>query len=314
MKRLDELIEKVRRYTGTQSYTDAASLNSQIGLQTQTLVDLFNEAVHTLHGLLYSNASAVYLTSSTQDITAGTEAYTIPSDAFLDLNIVSVEYKLGGDSNDYVKLERRDIHMRDTSSNGTPSFYVQQGNQILLNPIPATSITNGLRLTYEARKPDVDVRRGKVSAVDSGSNPTSITITNTTHADIAFAASAAPEKITVVDSNGNIQMKNITVSSYSSGVLTVSASPSSGEAVAVNDYVVIGDHASSHPDFPDFMEHFLTEYVKHAIYDMLGHPSVNVSAQKLQQIGAQIADVWSDHNADIMKIQLFDSDRIIEDL
>lgn len=316
MNRIDLLIEKVRRYTATQSYTDAAALGSQIGLQTQMIVDLFNEAHQALHGTVFANAPQLYIKTNTQDVTSGTESYSLPSDAFLGANIVSVEYKYGSGSGDYRKLQKRDPHQRDTSSSGNPYYYIQHEGSILLNPVPNASVTNGLRITYEYILPTVDIRRGKVTAVDDGSNPTSITISGGGDDQmwIALGASAAPDKITVVDSDGVIQMNDITVSSYNSGtgVLTVSASPEATEAVAVNDYVVIGHNTSSHSPFPDFCENYLTYYVIHAIMELLGHPGADRAAYKLAEFSNQVADVFSDYNTDIMQIPDHDADRIID--
>src|SRR3990167_2670046 len=149
MERLDILIERVRRYTAAQSYTDAGLLSGQIGVQTQTLVDLFNEAQHALHGVIYANAPNLFVKTDTQNVVANQEAYTLPTDAFLGVNVVSVEYKYGSGSGDYLKLPKRDLHSRYTLSTSTPTGYIQHNKQILLNPLPSQAVTNGLRITYE---------------------------------------------------------------------------------------------------------------------------------------------------------------------
>lgn len=310
MRRLDLLVEKVRRYTSTQSYTDAAALGSQIGLQTQTIVDLFNEAQYALHGLIYSNAPEVFVTTNTQNVTADTEAYAIPSDSFLNVNIISVEYKLGSGTNDFYKLRRRNLHERDTTTTGTPAFYIQHENEILLNPIPSQAVTNGLRITYEYQLPELDVRRGKVSSTTS----TTIVMTSADNADIAFGASAMPEYVSVVDKDGNIQQKNISVTSYDSSTdtITVSTNPTS---VSANDYVVIGDNATTHSFLPDFCENFLVYYVTTAVMQQMGHPSTAAFEARLREFGAQVADVYSDYHTDIVNIPLnYDNIIIEEDL
>jgi hypothetical protein len=313
MERLDLLIERIRRYTATQSYTDAAALASQIGVQTQTMVDLFNEAQHAAHGIIFASAPDIFIKTETQDITADTESYNMPSDAFLGANIISVEYKYGDGTNDYIKLDKKDSHMRGPGS-GTPNSYIQHHDTILLSPIPATAVTDGLRITYEYRLPELDVRRGKVSAVDDGSNPTSITITDNTSADYMLGANAPAEYITVVDKDGNIQMDEIAVSAYNSstGVITCSVSAAASEAVAVDDYVVIGKRATTHSVLPSFCEAFLVKYVEHSVLELLGHPGANNAAAKLGQLQFQLADVFSNYNTDIMLILEHDTDRIID--
>lgn len=314
MERLDILVERIRRYTATQSFTDSGVLGSQIGVQTQMIVDLFNEANHALHGTIYGNAPALYIKTATIDISADTESYTLPTDAFLGVNVLSVEYKYGDGSGDYYKLRKKDIHMRDTVITGEPQYYIQHNNRILLNPIPATAKTDGIRVTYEAQQPEVDVRRGKVSAVDNATNPTSITVTGFGAATTAFEGSADPEYITVVDKDGNQQMRNIAVSAFDSGtgVFTCSVSAEAGESVAVDDYVVIGDNSSSHFQYPDFCEAFLTTYVKFNIFELLGHPSAGTAARQLVTQEALVKDVFADFNADIMEIPEHDESRIID--
>jgi len=272
-----------------------------------------NEAHEVLHGILFDVSSQVYVKEELLDITANTEAVTIPTDSFMGVNVLSVDYKNGSGSGDYVKLKKVSEHQRDSSSSGAPSTYVQRENQILLGPIPSTSKTSGLRVVYEYQLPTVDVRRGKVSAVDSGSAPTSITITDNTLGNIAFADSdLSGMYITVVDKDGNQQMKNIPVASYSSGVLTLgSFTPTAGELVAVNDYVVVGANSSTHSPFPRSCEPFLLEYTKRNVYELRGHPMLGASDQKLQSLEAQVTSMVVEWSSDIKYIPEIDTDRII---
>lgn len=314
MELLDKLIERVRRLTHEQKFTDSATLASQRGLQTQTFVDLFNEAHQTLHGLVYDTKAQVFIGTDTQNVTAGTATYTLPSDTFLGANVISVDYKFGDGSSEYYKLLRKTVHERDSATTGTPRYYIQYNNSIVLEPSPATSVTSGLRITYELKQRTLDVRRGLVSAVDDGSAPTSITVTSKSLLDIALASNVAGTYITIVDKDGAVQMKNIPVSSYdsSTGVITLdSFTPSSGEAVAVNDYVVIGSNASTHSPFPDFCEPYLVEYVKRSVLELNGHPALGTSENKLQQLMTQLITVWAAHHLDIDTIEEIDPDRYL---
>lgn len=315
MERLDILVERIRKYTMTQSFTDAAALGSQIGLQTQTIVDLFNEAQHAAHGVIYSSAPELFVKTTTIDLVADTEAYDLPSDAFLGVNIISVEFKYGSGSGDYRKLKKRSLHERDSSRSGNPNSYIQRKNQILVNSIPSAALSAGLRVTYEYRLPELDVRRGKVSAVDDVNDPTSITITDKTQGDIALGAAAIPDYITVVDTEGNVQMDAIPVTSYSSttGVITLNTFMSdASEVVAVNDYVVVGKRATTHSDLPEFCEKYLVNYVTYRIFDMQGHPSVQTAMLELQREENRLMEVFSEFNADITYISEIDPSRIID--
>lgn len=312
---MDKLLERVRRLTHEQAFTDSATLSSQRGLQTQTVVDLFNEAHQTLHGILYDTANEVYIKTATQDITSGTATYTLPSDAFLGLNIISVEYKWGTGTGEYRKLQRKSIHTRDSDDTGDPYFYIQMNNQIILEPIPDASVTDGLRITYEFKQRTLDVRRGKITAFGGTSTaPTTLTLTDKSLADVALASNVVGTYITVVDKDGAVQMKDIPVASYDSGtgIVTLgSFTATAGEAVAADDYIVIGTNASTHSPFPDFCEPYLVEYVKRNILEMNGHPALPASQQKLAQLAQQIAINWSKWHSDIEIITEIDPDRYI---
>lgn len=313
--RTDLLVDRVRRLTHEQSYTDSATLSSQRGVQTQTIVEYLNEGQRALHGAIYGTAREVFVKEGTIDVVSGTEAYDLPSDAFLGGGLVSVHYKYGSGSGEYRRLPQRVLSQRDTRSNGTPAYYIQKYDAILLNPIPQESTTNGLRLIYDYKLPDVDVRRGKVSAVDDGANPTSITVTNKDLLDVALTATNAPEYITVVDANGVQQMKAIPVSSYNSstGVITLgSFTPGATEAVAVNDYVVIGADATTHSQYADFCENFIVAYAVYHILDWRGHPGAPAAAQRLLAASDMIIDTFSDYNADNLEIPEIDARRRLD--
>lgn len=314
MERLDLLIDRIRRYTATQSYTDSATGTAQVGIQTQMLVDLFNEAQHSCHGLIFANSPALFVKSATQDLVSGTESYTIPTDAFLGRNLIDVAVRQGT-TDPYISLIKRDPKFRYDVANGVPSWYIQHNKNILLNPVPNVNVTSGLRLTYEFSLPELDVRRGKISAIGGTStNPTSITCTSKTLLDLAFAGTADPEYITIVDHLGNIKMDNIRVSAYDSGtgVLTTSVTADAGESIAVNDFVVIGDYATTTSFLPEFCELYLTKYVEHAIMELLGHPSAGMIMSQLQAAAQLLTVTFAEYNSDITEIPLHDGSRIID--
>lgn len=307
---LDKIIERIRRLTQQESFTDSATLISQIGLQTQTVVDLYNEALRVLRGFIYSNSPDLYIKTSTANVVSGVEAVTLPTDAFLGVNVLSVEYKYGSSAGQYHKLQRKGVWERDNSISGIPVNYVQVNNNIMLNPKPSTSVTDGLRITYEYKVPTIDVRRGKVSAVDDANDPTSITITDKTQGDISLNGDVKGLYITIVDKDGQVQMKNIPVSSYSSGVITLESFTSeASEVVSVNDYVVMGTDSSTHSSFPDFCDSFLVDYVTFAIMEMYGHPSVGIAATKVQAQTEQLKEVFSRYHMDLDIISEIDPSR-----
>lgn len=327
MDRLDVLIQKVRRRTHTLSYTDSATETSQRGLQTQEIVELFNEAQRVAHGIIYANAPSVFIKTSTIDLVADQEAYTLASDSFLNVNVINVEYKYGSGSGDYSRLQKRNIHQRNSAYSGAPNIYIPLHNTILVNPVPSSALTAGLRVTYEFKLPALDVRRGKISSFGGSSTaPTSITLSSGSQnlADVIFAeledagvgGDLAGIYITVVDKDGNQQMANIPVTDYDSStrVITLgSFTASSGEEIAADDWIVIGKDSSTHSSLPDFAEQFVTEYVRHAVLEARGNVSeARVAERRLAELGQQLADVMADANYDITYIPETDADRMLD--
>jgi|3_EtaG_2_1085321.scaffolds.fasta_scaffold00179_16 hypothetical protein len=314
-QRVDKMVESIRRLTHTNSYTDSPTSTAQRGLQTQTIVDLLNEALEVVHGILYDNGTQAHIKEALLNIAADTEAVTISTDAFLGVNVLNVEFKYGSGSNDYRKLKKISEHERDTRSSGDPLSYVHRKNEILLSPIRASALTSGLRVTYEHQLPTVDVRRGKVSAVDDGDDPTSITIAANGLATAALSDSdLVGTYISVVDKDGNIQMQDIPVTAYDTGtgVITLGTfTSSSSEVVAVNDYVVIGSNASTHLPFPRSVEPFVIEYVKRNIYDLNGDPMINASERKLIALQFRLESMFAEWSSDIKSIPELDIDRFI---
>jgi len=301
--RIDQLASKIRRYTGTQSYVDSATGVSQVGLQTQSIVDSLNEALQSLHAIIYNVAPGFFIKTDNIDVVLNTEQYTLPDDVYLVTSVLLVEYLYS--TGNYIPLKKNAKNKRaPTNVTGIPYGYIQHYNKLLLNPLPSQSITDGLRVTYEYTIPEVDIRRGKISAYDSASNPTSITITENTGANLAFGSDGPPEYISVVDKDGTIQMDSIFVSSYSSssGVLTVSVSASAGEAIAAGDYVVVGKYASSHPQIPIMCQQYLIDSAIYNIYNSIGHPALAGAAERLIASSKKVAENMADAQRDIFPI------------
>lgn len=311
-KRLERLIQDVRDQTHTQDFS------STEGITNDNMVRYFNYASKVLRGLIYGAGFDQWISTENVDIVAAQESYSIPTRSYVGTNVLNVEYKYGNDTGEYRKLHRATLHNRDTTYQGTPLEYIQHGSNILINPIPGSSITNGLRITYEPRIRDVDIRRGQIQST-SGSPITSITLdlTPSLDKDSGLTTAATDELddadyICIVDRDGNILMDDIPIDDYdsSTGVITITSgfTPDAGETSPVGAYVVVGDYASSHPDFPDFCEPYLINYVKYMVLRHNGHPDVYLAQQELLSQQELIIDVFSQANDDIQNIGIIDQD------
>jgi len=313
-RRLEHLIVDVRVQTHTQDYS------STEGISDDTMAHYFRYASKALRGLIYGAGLNEFIATHTMDTVASQEAYSLPAYTFLNTNIISVAYKYGTGSGDYKKLEKASLHLRDSSYEGTPLRYIQHDNQILLNPIPASATTDGIRITYEQRTPDLDIRRGKIKSVASPLTTITLDLVPTLTKDSGIVAAGATvlttsDYITVVDKDGTVLMPIIPIDSYSTttGVITLTSGFTAGDddTSPVGAYVVNGDYASSHSSFPDFCEGYLLAYVKYLVYRHNGHPDVYLAEREVAQQATLIIEVFGESNRDIQFINIIDIDNTL---
>jgi hypothetical protein len=316
-RRLDHLILDIRNQTHTQDFS------STEGIPNDTMVHFFRYANKALRGLIYGGGFDEYIATTTTDIVSSQEAYSLPSDSFLKTNVISVEYKYGQESGDYRKLDRASLHLRDTTYDGTPLRYIQHDNQILINPPPASAVTDGLRITYEHRLPDLDIRRGIISST-TGNPITAITLdlTPSLTKDSGIVTAGASvlttaDYITIVDKDGTVLMDDIPIDNYdtSTGIITITSgfTPDTGETSPAGAYVVEGDYASTHSSFPDFCEMYLISYVKYLVYRHNGHPDLPYAEREMKEQSLLIIEVFGESNKDINYIGIIDRDhRLLE--
>lgn len=308
MERLERLIKKIRAQTHTEDYS------STEGISDETLVTFFNDAQKTLRALIDKSAPETFIKTSTINLVASQEEYSLPVDSLVGVNVFSVAYKYGSDS-EYTRLRQVRVLERDSDVTGTPERYVYAGNKIWVNPLPSSSVAAGLRVTYGERLRDVDIRRGVVDSVDSPLTTISCDLTPTKTKDAGVPAAGAIELIDtdfvcIVDKDGEMVAEGVEIDSYNttSGVISVAASYTLpvGTVISAGDYVVVGDYTSTHSEFPDFCIPYLMAYVKLAIYKDIGHQDISSAASELQEQAAIITSVFESANTDITEIPQID--------
>src|SRR3990167_3144062 len=174
MRRVEELIDEIRM--ATENELPTAGDVTLGGLTDESIVHLLNRAQDRLFSKLMLKWPTNFITIASQDVTSGTEAYTLGTNNFLDSQIISVEWQYD-DSTDFRRLEKATFHSRYTDNNGDPLWYIVQNNTILLNPIPDETKTNGLRITYNRDPRRLDKRRGYVTtATKTGTTLDSLTM------------------------------------------------------------------------------------------------------------------------------------------
>ena len=275
MRRVEDLIDEIRK--ATENELPTAGDVTLGGLTDESIVHLLNRSQERLFSRLMLKYPTNFIKIASQNVTNGTEAYTLGTDNFLDSQIISVEW-MYNDSTDFKRLGKATFHSRYTDTNGDPLWYIVQNNTILLNPIPDETKTNGLRITYYRMPRTIDKRRGYITtATKSGTTLTSLTMADPStllakDADLDVAGNAVlteVDYICIVDKDGASILDGIAVDSYntSTRVLTMSSGVTTAIAAATlqNNYIVMGKSATSHSEFPENYERYLTAYVEQAI-------------------------------------------------
>jgi len=262
LSRLDTLITHVR------STTENEEVSSSIGIPDHEFIRYFNIAQDRIVAKIIAQNKKVFAKEYIFSTALGQEEYDIPADAFIANKIVSVQYSETGNIDDYATLQAKTLLERDTSSVGHPTIYILRNGKILLNPIPPGNLGT-VRLNYLQRPPNLELRRGTVSAVtlnNVNKTITALTITSTA-ADVALVNNDY-NYFCIVDRLGNIKMKHILLAATGItglGPYTVNVDSSfvfqTGETITAGDYLIPGYFATSHHQLDDQLEHYLTTWV-----------------------------------------------------
>ena len=247
MRRVERLLTQIRRPTDNESVTADTQ-----GVQDEELLEALNDAQAYLQQELETINSEPFERESFLDTVSGQEAYDLPDRIYLGQNVVLVECLTGSGSQTYYPLRKIELHERRTvPTGGMPSYYVTRNKQILLNPFPTVSITDGIRLNAVQQLPRLDKRRAQITAVTvSSGEVTDITVDATDYADYfqgatEFSASRilVDDHFSIVDADGNIKARNIPITAIAevdvADVDTITFPTKS--ACAAGDYVVVYD-------------------------------------------------------------------------
>lgn len=297
MRRLELLIKEIRRSTDNEDTSGISDLD---------IVQYLNDAQDRIQSRITSQFPNVFLTNSTIDLVASQENYSLPSDIYLGTRIVNLEFLYTETALEYAQLTSKTLADRYTASESSfPAFYIRRDNEILINPIPQTARTAGLRLTYQHKLRTLDIRRGEItSATLTGTTLDSmqldLTPTLTKDAGVVSAGSDvlnSIDYISVVDRDGVNILKHIPIDSYNTttGVLTVTSGFTTSVLAAAfaGAYVVGGTNATSHSDLYDVCERYLVVYSKLKVFERDGNQiEANYQIGELREIEKDIVEAY----------------------
>ena len=268
MRRVKRLIKAARRLSENDE-----TVTTTVGISDEEFVQYMNDGQDSIMSELERIDHKDFTREAFITTVAGTEAYNLPSDIYLGTNIVAAEYSFTGNSQDFRHMRRITLNERDTSEVGLHPFqYILRNKQILLNPVPTTGRTNGLRLSYVKNMLRLDKRRAILTAATNTSTQvTALTVDLTDFTDYfpdasAFSDSSILEDdlFTLVDASGVVQARGIPITaiSTSTGVATVGSytADDADTGGAIGDYLLAGERATTHSELEDRLEAPLITY------------------------------------------------------
>jgi len=300
MRNLEQLITASRRATGNTDYTSSA------GVQDEEFIQAFNDAQEEIHSIINVTFPLILMTQKYQDVSIGVSTYPIPSDCYMGTRIDNISYSPSGLDQDYYPIRKGSLKERIDGINGNPSFYLRQGSSLIVQPPPQQG--GKLRIVYQKAIPYLDIRRGTVQSVTLTSN----SITSLVLDPGALDASALSEQnfISIVDKNGNTQMKNIPVDSIDVATGTVTVTPGFtfdlGETISVGNFALRGKNSTTNSHLPDVCEKYLLEYTNMRIFVRDSSTDQAEVAALMTKIEGTLKQAFSEPDNDPDRIPIID--------
>lgn len=318
IRRLDHLIYLVRERTKNLDYAADANGVATEGILDNRIIEFFNAAQDHLQAVIINVYPNEFVVSKEISLVANQEEYTISDNVFVNNKLISVEYNSNNNSTDFEPLDQRTIRDRD-SRKGYPNFYIRRGNKLLVNPVPSSS-QGRIRVSYYRELDDLDIRRAKISAV-SGLTSTTFTNIDLTDTDPLPDETSKPINLTnvdhicVIDRDGTVKAYNIPVNTYTaaSDLLTPRSTHvfGTGETLAVGDWVVFGQYATTHSKLPNNCERYLLTYVQKRLMTTDESNTSIEEDEELKQIETDIVNSFAEDSRDVKYIPVLDHEALL---
>lgn len=265
MRRTDVLITEARRLSRNQLNSDSTS-----GIPDEDFLLFLNHAQDRMQNLISArkNIAKIFVTQEIISLVANQEAYSISDRVLLNKQIENVEFSSDGSLGNYVRLEKVNFINRDSNTTTYPWGYYKQGGQIFLQPIPG-SAGGTIRVTYERALDDLEIPRGLVSSVGTGTATEFATLTLDSSANSYETTTpgwSSQQYCCVVTPLGARRCYNILIGSYNTGtnLLTPNPTPftytSQDSAIQAGDVMVFNKYSTTFSQLPDDCERYLIHY------------------------------------------------------
>ena len=306
--RVDRLITHIRNITKN------SSTNSVEDITDEEIIRFINQAQRRIQSKIVEKDPMSFVKETLINSVAGQEEYNLPEDLMMDSRIISAEYSTDNGDDTYYKLRPGLLKHQQSDVDGLPKWYIRRNKldtdtaSILLSPVPSSS-SEKIRLVYTKNTEDLDIRRGVVSAVtDSGTAITALTLDVSGTPPIDDEDLGDHDYFCVVDKLGNMKMRNLQFDSIntSTGVVTLTDSShtySTGESIAVGDYIVGGRETTTHSRLPLFIEEYIIEYAALKIMHRDSNTDLAEQFPLLSAMEQDIVSKFAEPTDDIMFLE-----------
>jgi len=310
MRRVEHLIKQIRRHT--ENVTESGQIaGANDGISDMEVVEALSNAQERLVAAIHLTNNKLLTKESVITPVASQELYDLPFDIYTDSHIVDFQWSSTGQARDYRTLERVSFKERHQVE-GNPTRYILRAKKVLVNPIPTAANQSGL-IQYNPRLPKLDIRRGQVDVATLTADAiTTLTLDNAWGVALADASFDEIDALCVVDRDGIIKMKNIPIDSVNTttGAVTVASGFTfdAGETIAVDDYVVLGEYATTHSELPELAERYLLMFSYKRLFFRDCSTETVAQDKELKELEAEIIESIGTISSDVEYIAILNDE------
>lgn len=306
MRRADVLIYEARRIS-----RNLPNDSGDKAISDDECLIYLNDAQDRLQHLISAkkNIAKIFSTQQIISIVADQESYAIPDRLLLNKQIDQVEYSVDGTLGNYVLLQKVELFNRDTNSSMYPWSYFKRGGEIFLQPLPSTS-QGTIRVSYERELDDLDIPRGVVSAIGSGTSTQFATLTLNSTANSYETTTpgwSTQQYCSIVSSLGVRKCFNVLIGIYDTGTNVITPSPSpfiydtqNDSQIAVGDVAVFDKYKTTFSQLPDTCERYLIHYLA---MELFNRDSANDYGKQSERVAEMEQDILEALAAQTSEIQ-----------
>lgn len=317
MRYVGALIRVIRERGKT--FDGAVDANGVVtsGVSNELILQFLNEAQDALQARIAKVFPNYFYSTRIITLVGNQEAYSIDDALLNDSKIVQVEYSFDGSLEGYRPLRFRSLYERNSDTFTEPLYYILFNNQILLNPIPATSGSSSIRVTYYRSLDDLALRAGTVASRTITGNALNAMTLNTVDDDpisLQLGASENPY-LCIGDLFGSVFARNFTYSAYNPTTGFVTLSPTSqtlkvGETfpspAAGTIYVTVGQYTTTHSKLPNDCERYLLVFASKRLMNQNSSADEVAEDSELLAIEEDIVSNFAPVSGDIQGVPIID--------